>query len=349
MRNAFATRLALSVLTLSLVSAPGCALLKKNADSGGGDDEAVVADTVASSVPAHQPDETAILKPLATLHADPAQAAAAPAAVAAQVETLEGARLERTDLKAIKKLSIRLSHAEVQLSGAGESRKTRFKIDQAPAGTDCRVRVRIDSTNGALEIAEATPVPGHAMSAVSKGKSSVPSASRCRFVLQLETREPMPAVVEVTRGSILAESWPQSLTLKLDWGDVDVGAVGPLDVTCGHCMFSGEGIAGPLHYNLESGNVGLAGLGGSVVGQTLGDTVLKWQRLRADSNVKLVSHAGDVILFFPESSPLAIDLHAPRGDVNSRFETGGRGVPVSVTAELGNVQVYRAGKGGGGH
>jgi len=56
---------------------------------------------------------------------------------------------------------------------------------------------------------------------------------------------------------------------------------------------------------------------------------------------KVVSRLGDVILTFPDSASLAVDLTAPHGGVSSRFDVGGRGVPVSVTAQLGNIEVFR--------
>ncbi len=255
----------------------------------------------------------------------------------------EVSALDRTDVKAFSKISIHLAYAEISLSGAG-SRKGRLKIEKLSGEADCRLRIQ-ESDKG-LEISEPLLARRGAegLSAVGKVKSALPVVSKCRFSIAIELKKAVETSIELVRGTLSADSWDEPLRIKLDWGEIDVATVGALSVACGRCSLTGEGVAGPLHYNLETGNVGMAGLAGSVEGQTLGDTILKWRKLRSDSNIKVTSRAGDVILFFPESVPLAIDLKAPRGDVNSRFQTGAHGIPVSVSAELGNVKVYRASK-----
>ena len=327
------------VVALAVISLQGCALMKSNSD-----------DTIVS--PTESAEKAAEGLPLTVLSDSQANAGAhapvlAKGAGNSQVEgaaptVVEVSSLDRSDLKSYPKISIHLAYAELSLSSGAGFRKGKLKIEKLSGDADCKIRV-IESDKG-LEISEPLGKHGAALSAVLKVRSALPIVSKCRFSIELGLKKAVDTNIELIRGMVSAESWDEPLHVKLDWGEIDVGTVGSLTVVCGRCTLTGDGIEGPLHYSLETGNVGMAGLSGTVEGRTLGDTVLKWRKLHSDSTVKLVSRAGDVILFFPESVPLAIDLKAPHGEVNSRFQTGAHGVPVSVSAELGNVQVYRATK-----
>lgn len=262
---------------------------------------------------------------------------AAPAASAAD----DVAEVDRNDLQALSRVEVKLPFADVQLVGNSAARRSHLKIKRIAGSEACRVRVVVE--NNQLRISEgASAVKPSGLSGVGKGKSALPPVPACKFAVELASKETPESAVELVRGSVQAEQWKQALSIRVDWGDIDVGSVGPLKVTCGRCTLTGEEIAGPLNYELQSGNVGLAGLVGSVEGATLGDTVLKWRKLAAGSKVKLLSRAGDVILTFPGATPLAIDLKAPRGEVHTKVGHGESGVPVDVVAELGNVQVYRS-------
>lgn len=316
------------VAAVALLLTPGCALFKPG--------------VTTISHDASETTESVLVPPAPAMATVGASAAADSAAAAAAVaKSVEVDSLDRKDLPTLSRLVVQLPYADVVLGTSPGFRKGQLRITKTAGEARCKVRV--SETEKGLEITE-PPKSSGALSAVGKAKSALPPVSGCRFGIEIGLREAAMAVIELTRGSLAVEAWSAPLEVKMDWGDVDVGTVGALNVTCGRCTLTGEGVDGPLSYKLERGNVGLAGLSGSVVGSTFGDTVLKWRRLKSDSSVKLVSQAGDVILFFPESVPLAIDLKAPRGDVNSHFQTGAHGVPVLVTAELGNVRVYRAGK-----
>lgn len=327
---------------LLLISVQGCALIKSSSDAPAGSPVGVLGNSAeglpltvfSPSGPSGVP--RAVAPALAHEAGTPV-----PAVVLKQVS--EVSALDRSDIKSFSKISIHLAYAEVSLASGMNYRKGRLKIERLSGESNCKVRVQ-ESDNG-LELSE--PGDSHdSLSAVAKVKSAIPLAAKCRFSIAVELKEAAEIHVELVRGTLRAETWDEPIHAKIEWGEIDVGTVGELSVVCGRCTLTGDGVDGQIHYNLETGNVGLTGLTGSVEGQTLGDTVLRWRKLPVDSNIKLTSHAGDVILFFPESVPLAIDLKAPHGEVNSRFQTGSHGVPVTVSAELGNVKVYRAAKEG---
>ncbi|MBI3555508.1 MAG: hypothetical protein HY074_04515 [Deltaproteobacteria bacterium] len=326
---------ALFLILLSLVT--GCALLKSSPG------EPIVSPTEAASTAADGLPLTVLSPTVGTPAPTSSHSTnqAVPPVVLNSVN--EVSALDRADLKVLSKIGIHLANAEITLSSGAGIRKGHLKIEKISGDADCKVRVQ-DSEKG-IEISE--PLLRHSPdghSAVVKVKSALPVVSKCRFSIEIGLKKAADTNIELVRGTLSVEGWDEPLRVKMEWGEIDVGTVGELSVVCGRCSLTGEGVEGPLHYTLETGNVGLTGLAGSVEGQTLGDTVLKWRKLRADSNVKLSSRAGDVILFFPETVPLAIDLKAPHGEVNSRFQTGAHGVPVSVSAELGNVKVYRSTK-----
>lgn len=259
-----------------------------------------------------------------------------------------GALVDRADLKKFEKVAIDLPFADVMVTSSKTLRKGSLRV-QLLKGDASSCRVYVNDAEEVLQITDKPPAAtSHAsISAMHKLfalRTPMPTALKCRFGVELSLRESAPLSVVITRGAIAIENWSAPSTLSLEWGDIDVGAVGGLSVKCGRCTLAGEDVAGPLKFAVESGNVGLSGLAGSVEGQTLGDTILKWRRVKSDASVKLVSQAGDVILTFPGGAPLDLDLKAPRGDVfTPKHRSGGRGIPVSVLAEAGNVRLYTAG------
>ncbi|MEW6056073.1 MAG: hypothetical protein AB1540_05610 [Bdellovibrionota bacterium] len=264
---------------------------------------------------------------------------------AIQHSSLTKGVIQRNGLGVFTKINLQVEHADVRLVAGQPVRKGKLNVALLRGRPECNVRV--SETDGVLDVVEA---PGEArtvqqISGVGKsGRSSVPDA-KCHFEIEMELSESAELSVDLKRGSIFLEQWPRSAHLKLGWGEVAVGNAGALVVECGRCTLTGEEIDGPVRFQLESGNVGLAGLSSSVEGQTLGDAVLKWKKVRPKAEVKVVSRAGDAILFFPSGVPLSLELQAPRGDVSSKVgKENHQGVPVSVTAQAGNVRVYRVGK-----
>jgi hypothetical protein len=274
---------------------------------------------------------------------------------------VETATFDRAGLATPDKVLIYLSFADLSIStGAPARAGAHLRIARVAGGAECLVRA--EEKAGMLLISEArAPLVGRQMpraaagstrfSAVSKGRSAIPDTG-CRYAVELSSPEAAELLVDLKRGSVLVENWAEAVSVKLDWGDVDVGAVGPLNVECGWCTLTGEGVRGSLHYAIENGNVGMADLAGSVEGHTSGDTVLKWSRLPRDGSVKLASTAGDVILVFPGGMDLNIDLKAPRGEIYPRvdddsakrlgcYEGKHPGIPVTVSAAAGNVRIYR--------
>lgn len=261
-----------------------------------------------------------------------------------QGDVVEGSSFERDDLKDVDRIFIRVPRADITLGTGTSAKRGHLKVSLVAGSKDCKVRLR--RTEDLIEILEPLDASNKSgsssFSAVNKIKSTLPNAARCHYAVSVALHEAAEAQIELVRGSLLAEGWDEPLRVKMDWGDVDVGSVGALSLVCGRCDLTGENIGGPLFYKIDSGNVGLMGLEDSVEGETLGDTVLKWRRIRSRSSVKISSRAGDVILSFPGAVPLAIDLKAPRGEVKTKCENESGGIPVSVSAGLGNVQVLRA-------
>lgn len=245
--------------------------------------------------------------------------------------------LNRSDFENIEKIAINLTHADVSLVGNVPARKGRLKLERVAGDQNCLVKM--SETNQTLDLTDDSK-PDLELNS-SRHKSALPPSSRCHFSIEIGLPEAIETSIALTRGLVSAEAWDAALELKIAWGDIDVGSVGPLNVNCGRCTLTGDGVSGPFHYALNVGNVGVSGLSDSVDGRTLGDTVLKWKKIKSDSNVKVASHAGDVILFFPRFAPLALSLQAPRGEVFSKESEREHGVPVSASAELGNIQLYR--------
>jgi hypothetical protein len=288
----------------------------------------LVADSETATTPSLSPETTASTSPSEVL---------APVTFPHEVSKLNG----------FQKVHVRLSSAETWFTGNALKKQGKLKVTLL-RGSASECHVRVQEKEGGLFIEEVALSPQALVSArkfsgVGKhsGRSTVPSGFKCHYALELSLHEAGDLDLELKRGGVLVEQWNKPVTVKLDWGDVDVGEVGPLKVACGRCTLAGEGVEGSLQYRIENGNVGLAALSGTVDGSTAGDTVLKWRKMRADTKVKLVSHAGDVILSFPSAIPLSMELSAPRGEVYSLSDVGGGGIPVSVMAELGNVRLYR--------
>lgn len=308
-------RFALLLLIAVVFSAPGCALFKSGE----------YAEVVQANSPA--PAQVMADAAVTVVHGGP-----------------DELLLDRKDLGDFGKVSISLAYADVTIVAGVATRKGTLRVQRLKGGENCKVYLHESKT--IFELTETPPVETAtaSLSATAKrlfSRTSVPSTGRCRFAVELGLREASQLNVDLKRGAILLEQWDQPTSLKLDWGDIDVGTVGALDVKCGRCTLAGEGVAGPLRFTIESGNVGLSGLVGAVDGKTLGDTILKWSKVKAGAAVKLVSQSGDVILTFPRGVPLDMQLKAPRGDVYiQKDHPENNGIPVSVTAEIGNVKLY---------
>jgi hypothetical protein len=174
-------------------------------------------------------------------------------------------------------------------------------------------------------------------------KSKVPNVATCEYGVDIKMYETFPVEFNLKKATLFVENWDKPLTVDMSWGSIDLVSVSAINVKCGDCDLTGEKIKGHVQFNLDNGNVGLSGLTSNVEGITYGDTVLKWERLAQDSEVKLVSRAGDVILQFPKGVHLALDLKVPKGEIYSKNEEAAekKGIPVSITAEAGNVKLYR--------
>lgn len=259
--------------------------------------------------------------------------------------------VDRNDLKEFEKVSINFEYADVTVAANAAARRGTLRVQLLKGGSDCKAHV--SDTDKVLVIGDKPPAATAtaALSAAAKTasrlvvRSTIPNSIKCRYAVELGLRQSAPLFVELTRGSVALENWASQSQLQLEWGDVDVGSIGALDVKCGRCTLAGEGVSGSLRFLMDNGNVGLSGLSGSVDGQTLGDTILKWRRIKPDATVKISSRAGDVVLTFPRGVPLDMQLKAPRGEVSTashRMAT--RGIPVTVRADLGNVRLYSAGR-----
>lgn len=254
--------------------------------------------------------------------------------------------INSSDLDVFEKLSINLAFADVRLTGDYAGRKGTVRVQRIKGDASCKVY--LDRNAQSLELSENPPSRSSetaiSVSAVKKllaRVSSMPPEARCRYSVEVGLKTAAELSIELKRGAIAIEHWDKPAYVRVDWGDIDVGSVDALDVKCGRCTLAGEGIAGALRFALDSGNVGLSGLSGAVEGQTYGDTILKWRRVKPNAAVKLVSKAGDVILTFPKGVPLDMELKAPRGDVfTPKDKVQRHGIPVSVTAEVGNVRLY---------
>lgn len=258
----------------------------------------------------------------------------------------EFSAIVRSDLTEYDKIQIDLDSAEVVVHGKFPHRKGSLSVSLVKENPKCKIHV--SESEELLRISDSDDPNtssskfSEMLSTVATKGGGIPSHSPCVFSIDLEMPEASNLAIDLRRGSVALEQWDEPTVLRMGWGDIDVGRVADLSVECVRCNLTGEGVSGPLQFKMDRGNVGLAGLETTVTGQTLGDTVLKWRRIKSDAGVNLVSRAGDVILSFPKGVPLALELKAPRGEVYSKDMTMGlRGIPVSVSAEIGNVRLYR--------
>ena len=176
----------------------------------------------------------------------------------------------------------------------------------------------------------------------------MPEEVKCRFQIEISTAKPAELMINIERGVASISNWKESITVESKNADVDIAEVGPTAVKCERCTFSGSGVYGRLKYEIDNGNVGVEGLTATVDGRTLGDVVLKWNKVLPGSFIKVLSHYGDVFLTIPQKTLLALDLKVPKGEVYSNKKSSELvlnsaelhgGMPVSVVAETGNVRI----------
>lgn len=270
-----------------------------------------------------------------------------------------------------KGVSVQLDYAEIQLRKVPKRTPGRLTVKVLRGGENCKVHLEeVDQKLYILEQGQSflgqtqgqtTVKPEVATSAESTGEQSLAPAAQilkeggqsatnkseffhsglnCHYQIELALRT-TPAEFVLKRGTLDIENWDHLVQARMDWGEMNVSNVGALQVLCGECTLTGERVHGKVRFDVQKGNIGLDGLEDSVEGRTQGDLVLKWAKLSRSSEVKIHSLAGDVILAIPGRVPLSMDLQVPRGEVYSKFLPSHLGVPVSVTAEQGNVRLLK--------
>jgi hypothetical protein len=269
-----------------------------------------------------------------------------------------GQQIDRKDLDAFDLIQIDLTHAELFLSTQKGIKKGSLLIRRVDGNCDYKLIERefdLYLTDSVF------------LSAVKskKSKSFIPALEKCHFEVQLVLPEAARLKIHLKRGLLSLDHWRESLELKMGWGDIDlfesgsklvdsflqdrwISAPTNIDIECGRCTLTGMQLEGSLKYNLEAGNVGLSLLEDSVEGKTLGDTVLRWKKLALHSKIQVESKAGDVHLFFPGGAPIRAELKnltikPGEEDPLAKFSVSNlsSSIPVEVSAESGNVKLYR--------
>lgn len=235
----------------------------------------------------------------------------------------------------LKVIFIDLDEAEVQLMTAKQA-PDELKVELIAGEQQCGVELK--EKNEILHVAKKQnyPLPVEGLSGLLKKRKK-----DCKYRLSLLTRQPLKLDLQLKKGKVVVQDWKAPLDLKMEQGELDLFDVKALELDCSHCLVTGKKVEGPIRYALDSGNVGLEGIRGSVDGRTLGDSVLHWDTIASEDAVKIQSRAGDVILFFPAKIALAVNIKAPRGEVFNKDYLAQRGIPVEVHAASGNVHLFK--------
>ena len=165
-------------------------------------------------------------------------------------------------------------------------------------------------------------------------------SSDCAYRVEYESPEPSDARLEVDGATDIEVShWAEPLQVVAGTGTVAFAKIGELDLRCRSCDLSGEDADGSLHYQIGVGTVGMTQLSGTVDGVSKGDVKLNWRKVKVQTQIRIVSEAGDVTLNIPRSHSLALSLSAPRGDVHIKGSGSSQGIPVHVEAKAGTIRM----------
>lgn len=312
------------LIALAGFSLTGCALLKKNHNANSSSANNLVVDVSAEADNRKAP----------SLKTD---AGSSPA--------LENQVLiNQTDLEfAPNSLTIYLNQANVLVSSDRTLKKNKIKVTLIKGKPSCGVEFK--NQEGNLTLTE--PREGESFFSRFKKSHKIPSGFGCLYLVEVVLKKETALKIDLVRAEIEVAHFNNApIDIHLKWGDVDLAEVGPVNVQCEHCMLSGEAVNGPVTYNIEQGNVGLAGLTDSVVGSTNGDVILKWKKISATTQAKIISKAGDVVVMVPPQAKPWPTVQCQRGDISSNYFDV-KDLPslqqssFQVTAELGNVRFYR--------
>lgn len=259
------------------------------------------------------------------------------------------------DLRIVEQVQLSLPGAVIRLDGEGRGRG-RLAIARVRGPETCKAVAL--AYHGILYIAEesalrrifpvslfegAVPDEDAAGTALPELPREIPrskDSGECSYSVDLETPEATDASLQVFDGTdIEIENWEEPLHVRAGTGTVAFSKIGDLDLECESCDLSGEGIGGSLRYQIGVGTVGVTQLSGAVDGVSKGDVKLNWRRVKAHTEIRIVSEAGDVTLNIPKSHSLALSLAAPRGDVYTKGSSYSRGIPVHVEAKAGTIRM----------
>ncbi len=235
----------------------------------------------------------------------------------------------------IDKLKIELSFAHLEIKGKNKEKKNKIKTSLVKGSKeDCKIAI-IKTLN---QIVIQEPLQKERK----KDESFFPKNFQCEFKIEISFINAAELELDINKSNITIENWEKPIFLKAAWGEMDFSQVQDLTLDCGNCTLTGENISGDLKYTLKTGNVGVEGLTGTVQGETSGDTILKWKKLKPNSNVKIISRVGDVVLTFPKKIALFMDLKVKNGEIYSKLNSDEDGIPVTVVLQAGNLKIYRS-------
>ena len=253
----------------------------------------------------------------------------------------------KKDLDEVSKLVVNLKDAQVEISQEtnykkGTVRVSLLKGDKAvciPQLIKEKAEIILkENAKGGQNVAEKKM--SDKVSGIFKSKTPKLEKSLCSYKVQGVFPKALEISAELKRGSFFISSWNKPISLKVEFGDIDLEKVSKTNIECVECNLSGEEVDGELSYKIDSGNVGFEGLTDSVVGETLGDSVLHWKKFPTKGSVTVLSKMGNIHLKVPRGLSLNADLKAPRGDiyVDEGLNTSS-GIAFAATAEGGSVRV----------
>lgn len=232
-------------------------------------------------------------------------------------------------LRDLEQVSVRVPSVRFFATGEGPKKGT-FTVETLRGGPLCQIDAT--SIDGKLDIQE--KLKDETQSTKSNKDAD------CLYEIHLTLPDAVEMNIESNKFAQLElENWDDSIKVKVSKGVVAFSHIGELAVDCKQCDLSGEYLEGALKYSIEAGSVGVSQLSSSVDGNSKGDVVLSWRRVRPDAKVHVLTKAGDVLLSFPPAARLSLDLKAPKGDVFTKANSYSSGVPIVATAEAGTIRL----------
>jgi len=167
-----------------------------------------------------------------------------------------------TDIKKIW-ISLAFANVRVQTGASKKNSEARVKVFP-PQGHTLKTdhcSAHFETDNGELRIVETKNIGKEIVSTISGalklGTNSIPTEFECRYEVEIDSAESIDLGVQIVRGSLTAENWKKNIEVELDWGDVDVGNVGAVNINCGRCTVAGENVSGRFDFRIANGNVGV--------------------------------------------------------------------------------------------